>query len=124
MVRCHICHIYGIWRSKEVGDALKPPFGMAMQATSGGGDNFNGEGGWRGWGYYVIMLHRNFAVSLTGYLKRSHRIYLLPTFLLFDLFFIYYLDWQRQKCKLKCLKFMRFTLNFIVTLIAALNLFF
>ena len=48
MVRCHICHIYGIWRSKEVGDALKPPFGMAMQATSGGGDNFNGEGGWGG----------------------------------------------------------------------------
>ena len=45
MVPCHICHIYGIWRSKEVGDALKSPFGMAMQATSGGGDNFNEEGG-------------------------------------------------------------------------------
>ena len=50
MVRCHICHIYGIWRSKEVGDALKPLFGMAMQATSGAGDNFNGEGGWGGGG--------------------------------------------------------------------------
>ena len=50
------------------------------------------------------MLHLNFAVSLTGYLKRSHRKHLLPIFLLFDLFFIYYLDWQRQKCKLKCLK--------------------
>ena len=37
-----------------MGDALKPPFGMAMQATSGGGDNFNGEGGK---GSHYVMLH-------------------------------------------------------------------
>ena len=32
MVSCHCCHIYGTWRSKEVGKALKPLFGVAMQA--------------------------------------------------------------------------------------------
>ena len=42
---CHICHIYRISRSKEVGDALKSSFGVAMQATRGRG-NFNGEGDW------------------------------------------------------------------------------
>ena len=31
----HICHIYGIWRRKEVGDALKSSFGVAMQTTRG-----------------------------------------------------------------------------------------
>ena len=40
----------------EVGDALKLPFGVAMQATSGGGDNFNGEEGGGGC-HFVIMLH-------------------------------------------------------------------
>ena len=34
---------FGIWRSREVGDALKSPFGVAMQATSERGDNFNGK---------------------------------------------------------------------------------
>ena len=52
MVPCHSCHIYGIWDLKEQrwGDALKSLFGVAVQATSGGGDIFNGEevggGGW------------------------------------------------------------------------------
>ena len=50
------------------------------------------------------MLHLNFILSLTGYCKRFYRIHLFPIFLLFDLFCIYYWDWQDQKCKLKCLK--------------------
>ena len=37
------CHIYGIWWSREVGDALKLSFGVTMQATRGGEGNFNGE---------------------------------------------------------------------------------
>ena len=35
----------GFGEVKRWGEALKPPFGVAMQATSRGGDNFNGEGG-------------------------------------------------------------------------------
>ena len=35
---------FGIWSSREVGDALKSPFRVAMQATRERGDNFNGEG--------------------------------------------------------------------------------
>ena len=35
----------GFEGAKRWGDALKSPSGVAMQATSGGGDNFNGEGG-------------------------------------------------------------------------------
>ena len=38
----------GFEGAKRWGDALKSPFGVAMQATSGGGDNFNGEGGGSG----------------------------------------------------------------------------
>ena len=34
---CHICHIYEIWRRKDVGDPLKSSFGVAMQATRGEG---------------------------------------------------------------------------------------
>ena len=33
MVPCNSCHIYGIWRSKEAGKALKSSFGVPMQAT-------------------------------------------------------------------------------------------
>ena len=32
MVPGHSCHIYRIWRSNELGDALKPSFWVAMQA--------------------------------------------------------------------------------------------
>ena len=35
----------GFGGAKRWGDALKSPFGVAMQATSGGRDNINGEGG-------------------------------------------------------------------------------
>ena len=47
----------GFEGAKRWGDALKSPFGVAMQATSGGGDNFNGEGGGVEGSYYVKMLH-------------------------------------------------------------------
>ena len=35
----------GFGGAKRWGNALKSPFRVAMQATSGGRDNFNGEGG-------------------------------------------------------------------------------
>ena len=44
MMPCHICHIYGIWKNKEVGGCFKLSFGMAMQATKGAGGNFIGVG--------------------------------------------------------------------------------
>ena len=40
----HSCHIYRIWRNKEVGDALKSLFGVTVQATREGG-SFYGERG-------------------------------------------------------------------------------
>ena len=43
MMPCHSCHIYGIWKSKEVGKALKPLFGVAMQAIRR--KNFYGKEG-------------------------------------------------------------------------------
>ena len=36
MVPCHICHIYVIWRSKEVGDALKSSFGWQCKLEGKG----------------------------------------------------------------------------------------
>ena len=39
----HICHIYEIWRTKDVGDALKSSFGVAMQATRGEGIILTGK---------------------------------------------------------------------------------
>ena len=54
--------------------------------------------------YYVILLHWNFIVSLTGYCKLSYRMLpLFPILLLFYLFCIYG-DLQGQKCHLKCPK--------------------
>ena len=91
---CHICHIYGIWKSKEVGDDLKSSFGLAMQTTRGE-VILIGPGG----SHYVILLYWDFIVSLTGHCKRLYRIPLFPIFLLFYLFCIY-CDWQGQKCKL------------------------
>ena len=35
---------FGIWRGKMVEDASKSSFEMAMQAKSGEGNNFNGQG--------------------------------------------------------------------------------
>lgn len=43
MMPCHSWHNFGIWRSKEMGDALKLLFKVGMQATNG--DIFYGEGG-------------------------------------------------------------------------------
>ena len=40
---CHICLIYGIWGSKEVGDPLQSPLGKCKQQGEGG--SFYGEGG-------------------------------------------------------------------------------
>ena len=54
MARCHFCHMYVIGRSKEVGDALKPSFGVAMQATTRDRGIFNREGGGS---HYVILLY-------------------------------------------------------------------
>ena len=42
---CHICHIYWIWRSKEVGDALKSSFWVVKQTTRGEGVILMGKGG-------------------------------------------------------------------------------
>ena len=45
MVPYHICHFYGIWRSKEVIIVIiKSSFGMAVQVIRGG-CNFNLERG-------------------------------------------------------------------------------
>ena len=98
MMPCHSCHIYGIWKSKEVGKALKPLFGVAMQAIRR--KNFYGKEG----SYYVMLLYWNFIVSLTGYCKLFYRILpLFPILVLFYLFCMYW-DWQDQKCHLKCPK--------------------
>ena len=43
MMPCHSCHIFGIWRNKEIKDALKLLFKVGMQATNG--DRFYGKGG-------------------------------------------------------------------------------
>ena len=108
MVPSHICHIYGIWDLKEQRwrDALKLPFGVAMPATSGGGDNFNGEegGGLPLCNNAALKLYLLLYISLTGYCKRFYGIHLFSIFLMFCLFCIYYWDWQGQKCKLKCPK--------------------
>ena len=41
---CHVCHIYGIWRSKEVGEALKLTFRGGNANHKGGGGDFDEEG--------------------------------------------------------------------------------
>ena len=43
MVPGDSCHIYGIWRSKKFGDALKSSFGVAMQMIKGRSVFFYGE---------------------------------------------------------------------------------
>ena len=110
---------FWIWRiKKEVGDALKSPFAVAMQAASRGRDSFNEEVGFPLCNNAALKLY----LSLTGYCKRFYRMNLFSIFLLFPLFCIYYWDWQGQKCKLKYPKILRLTLNYIVTVIAALTL--
>ena len=110
---------FWIWRiKKEVGDALKSPFAVAMQAASRGRDSFNEEVGFPLCNNAALKLY----LSLTGYCKRFYRMHLFSIFLLFHLFCIYYWDWQGQKCKLKYSKILRLTLNYIVTVIAGLTL--
>ena len=53
MVPCHSCHIYEIWRNKEVGDALKSSFGMATQVPNGERGSFY----WKETSHYVILLY-------------------------------------------------------------------
>ena len=52
---CHICHIYEIWRSKDVGDALKSSFGGSNGSHNEGGGDFNGEGA--GDSHYVMLVY-------------------------------------------------------------------
>ena len=58
MVTCHICHIYGIWRSRGGGYfeviIWGEGGGVAIQATRRE-CSFNGEGG-VGFSLYVILL--------------------------------------------------------------------
>ena len=68
MVPCHRCHIYGIWRSKEVGKVLKSSFGVAMQATRR--SKFYGNEGFSLCNTDVLKLYW----SLTGYCKLFYRI--------------------------------------------------
>ena len=69
---CHSCLIYGIWRSKEVGDTLKLSFGLAMQATGGVGWEGGGHGGvlmGKGGSHSLVLLYWSFIVSLLGIVK-------------------------------------------------------
>ena len=111
MVPCHICHIYGSWRSRGGGCYVVIIWGWQCKPQEGG-CNFNGEGG-VGFSLYVILLCWNF---VTGYCKRFYRIPPFPVFLLFHLLCIYW-DWQGQKCKLECPKI--YEINYIVTVISA-----
>ena len=108
----HICHIeFGIW---DLGVLWDLEFGGAKSwgdtlVTIWGGNASHKWGmrqfEWgRGGSHYVITLHWNFIVSLTGYCKRFNRIHPFPMFLVFGLFCIYHWDWQSQKYNLKCPK--------------------
>ena len=57
MVPCHSCHIYWIWRNKEVGETLKLSFGVAMQAKRK--DNFYGKKGFSLCNTAVLKLYCN-----------------------------------------------------------------
>ena len=59
---CHTCHIYGIWRSKEVRDPLKSSFGMTMQASTGGGE-------------VILMRKWGFPLCNTAVLKFYYKSY-------------------------------------------------
>ena len=81
-VSSHSCHIYGIWRSKEVGGHVKVII-SGGNASRKGGTIFMGKGGF----HHIILMHWNFIVSPTGCCKSIYRIIpLFPTLLLFYLF--------------------------------------
>ena len=94
MVPGHICHIYGIWRSRDGGCFEVIIWGWQCKSQKWGG-NFNLEV--VGFSLYVILLCWNF---VTGYWKISYTIPPFSIYLLFHLFFVYW-DWQDQKCQLK-----------------------
>ena len=71
---CHICHIYGICRSKEMGDALKSSFGEATQTTRLDRVILMGKGGLPLCKTAVLKFYC--IVSLTGYYKRFYKIHL------------------------------------------------
>ena len=48
---------FGIWRNKEMRDSSKSLFGVAMQDTSRGGDNFNGKVGFPSSNYAALKLY-------------------------------------------------------------------
>ena len=86
MVLCHNCHICRTWRSREVGDDLKPSFWVVTEATRR--ENVYGKGGFSL--YNTAALKLNFIVSITGYCQTFYRILpLSPTLLLFYLFCIH-----------------------------------
>ena len=68
MVPCRSYHIYGIWRSKEVGKALKSSFEVAMQATRR--SKLYGNEGFSLCNTDVLKLYWSF----TGYCKLFYRI--------------------------------------------------
>ena len=59
MVLCHLCHIYGIWRSKG-GGRFEVIWGVAMQASRRE-CNFNGRR--VGFSLYAILLCRTFVTG-------------------------------------------------------------
>ena len=108
MVIWRSCHIYGIWRSKEIEKYLKSSFEVTMQATRR--DNFYGRKGLSLCNITALKL----IVSLTGYCKLFYRTELLFSILMLFYLFCIYWDWQGQQCHLKCPKVydMRLTLSY------------
>ena len=48
---------FGIWRNKEIRNALKSLFGVAIPDICRGGDNFNGKGGFPPCNYAALKLY-------------------------------------------------------------------
>ena len=70
MVPLHSCHISGIWRNKVVGERFKIIIWGSKASCKRRGPVFMGKEGF----HYVILLFRNFILSLIGYCKRLYRI--------------------------------------------------
>ena len=84
MVLCCSCHIYGIWRSKEVEKTLKLSFGVAKQATKR--ENFYAKEGFSLCNTAVSKLYcKSYFLLKLCYRKLP----LFPILLLFYLFCIY-----------------------------------
>ena len=102
---CHSCHIYGIWRSKKVGDALKSSFGVTMQAAMG--DSFYGEGRFSLCNTAVL---KHYCKSLLGIVKHFIGHYL---FSLYYCYFTSFISAETGKAK-NVLKFIWLTLSYSV----------